>query len=191
MIAKLTGTIGDVFSSFVILDCQGVGYKVFLPAALLNKTKIGQKTTFYIYTQVKEDVLALFGFASKKELTFFEMLLGVSNIGPKTALAVLNLGSVDRIINAIVQADADFFLTVPRIGKKNAQRIIVELRGKIGEFGEIDLTFAESQEDKEITQALIDLGFEKGEIRNVIKKLPKDVAIEEKIKLALKSLGRG
>lgn len=190
MIAKLTGTISDIFETFIILDCHGVGYKVTLPISLLGKTTAGKKSAYYIHTHVKEDILALYGFSSRKELDFFEMLLTVSNIGPKTALAVLNLGTVDEIISAIAKADADYFLNVPRVGRKNAQRIIVELRSKIGSLGDIDLTFEESKENKELIQALSGFGFEKAEIKSVLKKLPKEGKIEEKIKLALRSLGK-
>lgn len=190
MIGKLTGTISDIFETYIILDCHDVGYKITLSLPLLQKAVQGNKQTYYIYTQVKEDALALFGFASKKELGLFEMLISVSNIGPKTAMAVLNLGNVDQILQAIAKADSDYFLQVPRVGKKNAQRIIVELRSKIGEIGEIDLTFEESKENKEIMQALLDFGFEKNEIKNVIKKLPKEGKIDQKLKLALKSLGK-
>lgn len=190
MIAKLSGTISDIFETFIILDCRGVGYKVTLPIPLLNKTRVGRRATYYIYTHVKEDALALYGFSDKKELGFFEMLLGVSNIGPKTAIAVLNLGSVDNIISAIGKADSDYFLQVPRVGRKNAQRIIVDLRNKIGNLGDIDLTFEESIQNKEIMQALTNFGFERAEIRTVLKKLPKEGKIEDKIKLALRNLGK-
>lgn len=190
MISKLTGTISDVFPTFIILEVGGVGYKVSLPTLHLTKAKEGEKATFYIYTQVKEDALALYGFLSKKELNFFEMLLSVSNIGPKTALNVLNLGTIDEIISAIAKADSDYFLTVPRIGRKNAQRIIVELRGKIGILQDLDLTFTESKDNQEIAQVLIGFGFDRIEIREVVKKLPKEGRIEEKVKLALRSLGK-
>lgn len=190
MIAKLTGTISDIFENCIIMDCRDVGYKVTLSLPLLQKVKLGEKTSYYIYTHVKEDALALFGFASQKELRFFEMLLSVSNIGPKTAMAVLNLGNVDQILSAIAKADSDYFIQVPRVGRKNAQRIIVELRSKIGQVGEIDLTFEESSENKEIMQALLDFGFEKNEIKNVIKKLPKEGKIDQKLKWALKNLGK-
>lgn len=190
MIAKLDGNITDIFSSFIILSCGGVGYKVTLPLSLLNQAKVGQKAVYYIYTHVKEDALSFYGFNSKKELEFFEMLLGISNIGPKTAISVLNLGSVDEIISAIVKADSNYFLQVPRIGRKNAQRIIIELREKIGALEEIDLTFAQSQENKDIIEALLSFGFAKKEIKEVLAKLPQTGTVEEKIKMALKNLGR-
>lgn len=190
MIAKLTGTISDIFTNFIILDVNGVGYKVTLPTGLLEKAKLGSKSTYYIYTHVKEDALALFGFTSKKELAFFELLLTVSNIGPKTALSVMNLGSVEEIISAISKADSEYFLGVPRVGRKNAQRIIVELRSKIGAVEDIDLTFEGGKQQRELYDALLGFGFEKAQIKETIKRLPEEGSIEDKIKFALKSMGR-
>ncbi len=190
MISKLSGTISDVFPTFIILEVGCVGYKVTISSLNLAKAKESDKVVYYIYTHVKEDALALYGFLSKKELNFFEMLLSVSNIGPKTALSVLNLGTVDEIMGAITRGDSDYFLSVPRIGRKNGQRIIVELRGKIGVLQDLDLTFAESKDNQEIAQVLIGFGFDRREIREVVKKLPKERRIEEKVKIALRGLGK-
>lgn len=190
MIAKLSGQISDIFTTFVILDVSGVGYKVTIPVSLLEKVKAGEKRSFYIYTHVKEDTLSLFGFAAKKDLGLFELLLTVSNIGPKTALSVMNLGPVEEIISAISKADSEYFLGVPRVGRKNAQRIIVELRGKIGAVEDIDLTFEGNKEHKELYDALSGFGFDKGGIKEVIKGLPQKGSFEEKIKIALKSFAK-
>ncbi len=190
MIAKLTGTISDIFDSFVVIDVNGVGYKVSIPSMLLNKTTVGEKVAYYIYTVVKEDAFDLYGFIGKIELTFFQLLLSVSNIGPKTALSVMNLGSVEEIIKAISAADADFFLKVPRVGRKNAQRIIVDLRSKVGALGEIDLTFAQKEENKQLVLALESFGFKRDEIEKVLRQLPPQGTVEDKIKYALKNLGR-
>lgn len=190
MIAKLTGTISDVFPSFIILDIGGVGYKVTLPIGLLEKAKLESKTTYYIYTHVKEDALSLFGFTSKKELGFFELLLTVSNIGPKTALAVMNLGTVEEIISAISKADSEYFLAVPRVGRKNAQRIIIELRNKLGAVEDIDLTFEGGRQQRELYDALLGFGFEKTKIKETMKRVPEQGSIEEKIKFALKNMGK-
>lgn len=190
MIAKLTGTVSDILGSFIILDINGVGYKVILSSLLLNQVKPKDKQSYYIYTHVREEVFDLYGFKSKEELFFFQLLISVSNIGPKTALSVFNLGSVDHIIQAIEKGDSEYFLQVPRIGRKNAQRIIVELRNKIGSLTDIDLTFSESKANKEIIEALQRFGFKTSEIRKVLSNLSKDLVFEEKIKQALKNLGK-
>lgn len=191
MIAKLTGTVVDIFKDYIIIDVHGVGYKVTLPLTILQKTIRGSKTTLSIFTHVTEDSLSLFGFSSQKELGFFELLLTVSKIGPKTALSVMNLGDVDEIVGAISKADAEFFLNVPRVGRKNAQRIIVELRSKIGELEDIDLTFTKSKEQMDLLDALIGFGFKKEEVKEIIPKLSENETLEVKITKALKMLGKG
>lgn len=180
MIAQLTGTV--VRTSPLILDVHGVGYAVAVPQKL--GAAIGQKLTVHTYTHVREDTLQLFGFESQEELSLFELLLTVSGIGPKTALAVMDQG-VSSIQKAITSSDVDFFMTVPRLGKKNAQKIIIELRSKIaGATGDIP----ETGETGEITSALISMGFDRKELKDVLKKLPEG-SLEEKVKFALKMLG--
>ena len=180
MIARLTGTVIGIHP--LVLDVHGVGYLVSVPQKFA--TAIGQKLTVHTYTHVREDALQLFGFETQEELSLFELLLTVSGIGPKTALAVMDRG-VDAIRKAITSSDVDFFMTVPRLGKKNAQKIIIELRSKIaGTTGDIP----ETGETGEITSALLSMGFDRNELKEVIKKLPEG-SLEEKIKFALKMLG--
>ena len=180
MIAQLTGTV--ISTHPLVLDVHGVGY--LISVAQKFTATIGQKLTVHTYTHVREDTLQLFGFASVEELSLFELLLTVSGIGPKTALAVLDQG-VSSIQKAITSSDVDFFMTVPRLGKKNAQKIIIELRSKIaGTTGDIP----ETGETGQISSALISMGFDRKELKEVLKKLPEG-SLEEKIKFALKMLG--
>ncbi len=190
MIAKLTGTIEDIFSQYIILNVGGVGYKVTVSTALIQDLKADKKIVLYIYTHVTKDTLSLFGFTNKKELSFYELLLTVSKIGPKTALSVMNLGGVNEIITAISKADSDFFLGVPRVGRKNAQRIIIELRSKVDETQDIDLTFSQNKEQKELYDALAGFGFNRVEIKETMSTLPKDGKLEKRISQALKILGK-
>lgn len=189
MIARLTGTIIYRIKNPMIVDVHGVGYAVSVPEGLLGSIKENQTVTLYTYTHVREDTLQLFGFADMADLSLFELLLTVSGIGPKTALGVMNRGT-DAIKRAIQKGDTDFFTAVPRLGKKNAQKIIIELRTKLGSLGEFDVTGAEGGETHQISEALLSMGFEKKEIREVIKKLSATGTIEEKIKQALRLMSR-
>lgn len=180
MIAQLTGTI--IRTHPLVLDVHGVGYRISVPQKFTATT--GDKCTIYTHTHVREDALQLFGFETEEELALFDLLLTVSGIGPKTSLAIMDKG-VSSIQKAITSSDVDFFMTVPRLGKKNAQKIIIELRSKIaGTTGDIP----ETEETGEIMSALIAMGFERKELKEVIKKLPEG-SLEEKIKFALKMLG--
>lgn len=190
MIGKLKGRVSDIYAGSVIVDVGGVGYEVLVGPAVLPTVIKDAQQTFYIYTHVREDQLSLFGFLTRRELDFFKLLLSVSNVGPKTALLVMGVGTVDEIVSAIEKSDADFFTSVPRVGKKNAARIIVELRSKVGALGEVDLTFGGNSEDMDVVEALVNFGFNKSEALGVVKKLPKGVSLDEKVKLALKGMGR-
>ena len=176
MIALLTGTV--ISTRPLILDVHGVGYLISIPQKFI--TTIGQKLTIHIHTHVREDALQLYGFEAQEELSLFELLLTVSGVGPKTALLVMDRG-VTSIRKAIASSDVDFFMTIPRLGKKNAQKIIIELRSKM------DRTTDDIPETSEITNALSSMGFDRNEIREVIRKLPEG-SLEQKIKSALKML---
>lgn len=190
MIGKLTGKVSDIFGRSVIVDVGGVGYEVLVGARVLATIVKEKEKVFYIYTHVREDSLSLFGFLSRSELDLFKLLLTVSNIGPKTALLVMSVGSVEEIMSAIKKNDADFFTSVPRVGRKNAARIIIELKSKIGSLGELDLTFGETSENLDVVEALANFGFTRKEAVSAVRKLPKNVPINEKIRLALKGMGK-
>jgi len=188
MIAQLTGAITHIHINPLVLDVHGVGYAVFVPQKLLVTVTMGQKMTVYTHTHVREDALQLFGFSTEQELSLFELLLTVSGIGPKTALLVLDRG-VDAIRHAIVSSDVEFFMAVPRLGKKNAQKIIIELKSKVGSTGDLDLSGEATGDTKQIIDALLSMGFDRKEAREAVKKIPQDTSLEEKVKFALKMLG--
>lgn len=169
---------------------NGVGYSVHVPAKLMSQFKKDDKKTLFVHTHVREDALDLYGFTDIKELDLFNLLLEVSGVGPKTALLVIDHG-VDPVINAVSTSDVEFFQTIPRLGKKNAQKIIIELKSKLGSIKELDLSGGESGETKEVLEALSSMGFEKKEILLALKKLDeKDVTIEQKIRKALRFIGK-
>lgn len=168
----------------------GVGYKVFVPADILVNTENNNPSSLFIHTHVKEDALDLYGFNNPDDLQLFELFLGISGIGPKTAIGIFANGESAKIKEAIVKGDVDFFTTVPRLGRKNAQKIIIELRPKLGKLGDIDLT-ADNPENKEIVDALKTFGFNSQEAKEAIKSI-KDITGDTSVKIraALKYLGK-
>ncbi len=189
MIGKLTGTIENIHRNPLILDVGGVGYLVHVPETLQAKLSPEGKTTLHIHTHVREDLLDLYGFIDEHELVLFERLLTVSGIGPKTALTVMARGAA-QVEKAVKLGDVDFFTAVPRLGKKNAQKIIIELKNKLGDMKDLSLTGQGMSETKEITEALLSMGFDRREIQETLKNLDADTPIEEKIRQAIKALGR-
>ncbi len=190
MIGKLTGFVNSKARSPIILDVHDVGYLVQIPESNLQSLVTDAPQVLYIHTHVREDALDLYGFLSETDQVFFELLLTVSGIGPKTALTVIGKGS-DAVKKAVINNDVDFFTHVPRLGKKNAQKIIIELKNKIGGMTDLDLTDAPS-EMEELSDALQSMGFGRNEILRAQEALKQsDDSIDNKIRSALKILGKG
>lgn len=189
MIGYVRGIITITRDQFVFVDVSGVGYKVFVSPSTLPKLPKDTEVTLYTYMHVKEDVLELFGFLNLSDITLFEQLIGISGIGPKTALGIFSLGESKDIIQAIINADTSYFSGVPRLGKKNAQKIIIELKNKVGSTRTIDLS--ESEDSDEVITALQSIGFSQKEAYDAFRKVNGEgKSVEEKIKLALKYLGK-
>jgi Holliday junction DNA helicase RuvA len=191
MIGLLTGSIAYKSPTSIILDVSGVGYRVLVPEPVLATLSLqGDKTTLFIYTHVREESLDLYGFASPDDLRLFEYLIGVSGVGPKSALGVFSVGNRTDIIKAIATADVDFFTAVPRLGKKNAQKIIIELKSKIGSTEDLDLSEGD-RGNSDVIQALQGFGFTQREAQKALHALDgKATTPEEQIRLALKYLGK-
>lgn len=190
MIAYLEGTVKFKGLNYIVLLTGGVGYKVYVPVDIISSSGINDPLALFIHTYVKEDALDLYGFPTWEELVMFELFLGVSGVGPKTAISVFTAGKLPRIKEAIVKGDASFFMTVPRLGTKNAQKIIIELRPKLGNLGMLDLT-QDSGETKEIIDALRTFGFNAAEAKEAIKAIAdKEGNTSDKIRMALKYLGQ-
>lgn len=183
MIGSLTGIVNSSLRNPLIIDVNGVGYAVHVPEKFFNLKD--QQIKVYIHTHVRDDALQLFGFMTPEELSLFELLITVSGVGPKTGLLVMDYG-VAAIQKAITTGDVDFFTTIPRLGKKNAQKIIIELKNKMGGHNDLDL----SGETNEIMDVLLSMGFDKNEARSALKKIPLEGTVESKIKFALKQLGK-
>ncbi|KKQ28138.1 MAG: Holliday junction ATP-dependent DNA helicase RuvA [Candidatus Levybacteria bacterium GW2011_GWA1_37_16] len=191
MIGHLRG--GVIFKELnsIILDIQGVGYKVLAASDVLAKAHKGSPLELFIYTHVREDNISFFGFLEALDLKLFENLIGVSGIGPKTAMNIFSIGNRNQIISAIAAADTSFFKSVPRLGQKNAQKIIIELKNKFGGIAELDLSGEDMSGSEEAIAALKGFGFTSKEIYDAIRAVKKEEQkITETIKLALKYLGR-
>lgn len=190
MISYLKGVAKFKGLNHIIILTNGVGYKVFVPIDIISSSTLDQKISLFTYTHVKEDALELYGFPTFEDLAMFELFLGVSGIGPKTALSIFSNGKLPKIKEAIVKGDVDFFTTVPRLGRKNAQKIIIELRSKLGSLGELDLS-AEGGETKEIIDALKSFGFSTTEAKEALKSIKGiEGDTSDKIRQALKYLGK-
>lgn len=189
MIGKLTGLIARSNQSPVIVDVHSVGYLVHITEKLSNELTAGASSTLFIHTHVRDDALDLYGFAEEKDLSLFELLLTVSGIGPKTALTVIGRGAL-AVERAVRQSDVDFFTTVPRLGKKNAQKIIIELKNKLGSVTDLDLKGEKDGETKQIMEAMLSMGFGRDEIIQTLENLDASETLEEKIRQSLKLLGK-
>ncbi len=177
--------------NFIILDVQGVGYKVLAAQDVLSKANKGVSLELFIYTHVREDNISLFGFLQSQDLKLFESLISVSGIGPKTAMNIFSVGARSQIMQAIISADTSFFKGVPRLGQKNAQKIIIELKNKFGSTADLDLNGDGVLGSEEAAAALKGFGFTSKEIYNAIKNVKQEgQKITETIKLALKYLGK-
>lgn len=191
MIGTLKGIVDIRDGQSMIVDVHGVGYKVAVPLSVNSKSTNGEQIKLYIHTHVKDDAIDLYGFLEQQDLKLFEYLISVSGVGPKTVLNIFAVGSRDAIINAITSGDVNFFTAVPRLGKKNAQKIIIELKSKLGSTEAFDLSSADGEAQDEIIEALKLFGFSTREALAALKGIDgKGETVEEKVKLALKYLGK-
>ena len=191
MIGKLTGTLAEKNPPQVLVDCHGVGYEVDVPmSTFYNLPGVGERVSLLTHFVVREDAQILFGFGSAGEREAFRHLIKISGVGPRTALAVLSGMSVGDIGQAVTQQDASRLVKIPGIGKKTAERLLLELKGKIGaDLGAAGIALA-SDSQGDILQALVALGYSDKEAQAAVKSLPKDVGVSDGIKQALKALAQ-
>lgn len=185
MIGSITGKIQHKGTGFLVVETNGVGYKVAVTPPLHFESKIGSEISLVIHTYVREDQISLYGFQTMPELEFFEQLLTVSGIGPKSALGIMSISSLEMIKSAIASGDAGLFKKVSGIGTKTAERVIVELREKLKAQGNATPV---AQEHSDALEALIALGYKEQQAREALKNVPESKALQDKIKLALKAL---
>lgn len=191
MIGYLRGLIIFSCDKHVILNVGGVGYKIYISPDTASGISEEETVSLWTHLVVKEDVLDLYGFSTMQELNLFKLLIGVSGIGPKGALGVMSVASVEALCSAIGAGDTSYLTKVSGIGKKNAQKIIIELKDKLGGI----TTLAESaqttrREDVDVVEALRSLGYKDRDAREVLQELSPDIkGVNQKITAALKLLG--
>ncbi len=191
MIGRITGTLIEKTPPVVCIDVGGIGYEIDVPmSTLYDLPETGGRVSLYTHLAVREDAHTLYGFLSAKERSAFRALIKVTGIGARTALAVLSGMTVDELGSAITQQETGRLTRVPGIGKKTAERLLLELRGKLG----ADLPSAPGTSSgggrEDIVNALLALGYSNTESQAALKKVPEGVDVAEGIRAALKSLSR-
>jgi Holliday junction DNA helicase RuvA len=191
MIGRLTGLIAEKSPPQVLLDVGGVGYELDVPmSSFYNLPGIGERTTLLTHFVVREDAQQLFGFLTPGERSTFRQLVKISGVGPRTALAILSGLSVAELAAAVSRQESGRLVKVPGIGKKTAERLLLELKGKLGPEPGVPAAAATSDTQADIVQALLALGYNDREAGAALKALPPDIAVSDGIKLALKTLNR-
>jgi Holliday junction DNA helicase RuvA len=192
MIGKLTGTLLEKNPPQILIDCHGVGYEVDVPmSTFYNLPALGEKVSLLTHFVVREDAQILYGFGNAAEREAFRQLIKISGVGPRTALSVLSGMSVADLAQAVSAQDSGRIIKVPGIGKKTAERLLLELKGKLG--ADLALPGAgpvQSDVQGDIQQALMALGYSEKDAAAALKALPADVGVSEGIKLALKALAK-
>jgi len=186
MIGSIRGTITLKSDKFVIVETAGVGYKISISPDTLSHLNANKENSafFWIHTHIREDAFDLYGFLEREELEFFEMLISVSGIGPKGALNILGVASIDTLKSAIGTGDTAYLTKVSGIGKKTAEKIVIELRDKM----KINKTDTSLQGEMDALEALKSLGYSQNEARETLKNIPSTLDTNAKIKQALKIL---
>lgn len=190
MIGKLTGTLCDKNPPQVMVDCHGVGYEVQVPmSTYYNLPELGAQVSLLTHFVVREDAQILYGFENAQEREAFRQLIKITGVGPRTALSVLSGMSVADLSQAVTMQEGGRLIKVPGIGKKTAERLLLELKGKLGpDIGLSNTPVNDAQGD--ILQALLALGYSDKEAVLALKALPQDVGVSDGIKQALRALSK-
>ena len=192
MIGRIAGVLLEKNPPQILVDCNGVGYEVDVPmSTFYNLPALGEKVALHTHLTVREDAHILFGFGQLEERTTFKQLIKISGIGARTALSILSGMSVVDLAQAITLQEAGRLMKVPGIGKKTAERLLLELKGKLGaDLAHASTSTAAPDASSDILNALISLGYSDKESLMALKLLPKDCGVSDGIKLALKSLSK-
>lgn len=191
MISHVKGIVDEKFGNSVVIDVNGVGYEVMVPVFDYEDAKLGEERKFFTYHAVREQSEELYGFSTLTAKRLFELLISVQGIGPKAGLAILSLSEPEEVRNAIANADSGFIAKASGVGKKSAERVIVDLRDKVGapsKYGASEVktgVVGVSKEPDEALDALMALGFSLKEATEALKNVDSDLPTEERVKKAL------
>ncbi len=191
MIAGIKGRIESIGSTWVIVDVGGVSFQVFLPTSTLSTLGVvGQEVKLHTHLHIREDNMTLYGFGSASELALFQTLITVSGVGPKVGLAMLSAMDVESLTTTIVSGDTSLLTSIPGIGKRTAERIVLELKEKISAGWMITQDVESVQSNSEVLAALTSLGYSVAEATRAVATLSStQMSIEDKVKMALKYFG--
>ena len=199
MFHYINGIVSELLPNIAVIDCGGVGFEINTSAYTLSQLKVGDKGKLFTYVYIREDCMDIYGFVSRSEKRCFEILIGISGVGPKAAIAILSTGSPENIIMSIISGNDKALTAAPGIGKKIAQRIILELKDKLAkETAEISFSDipsfntsapADSTKLSDASAALMVLGYSSAEISSAFKKIDtENLSLEEIIKASLKQM---
>jgi Holliday junction DNA helicase RuvA len=189
MIYNIFGKLSSVSDRFAVVQASGVGYKIYLSSRVIsNLPKIGSDVFFYTYLNVREDGMDLFGFLKEEELSFFELLISVSGVGPRSALSILDVASLEELSAAIKEGRPDLLSHASGIGKKTAERIIIELKTKVQSM-KASSVVEKMEVDEDLIEALANLGYRRDDARVALSKIGLDVqGVNDRLRAALKIL---
>lgn len=192
MISYLEGTVVFKGERFAVISANGVGYKVYLaPETLRSVANIGSSIKVWTHLHVREIDMELYGFHTYAEMQFFEVLIGISGIGPKSALGILGVAPLDMLKRAIAAGETNYLTKVSGVGKRMAEKIIVELRDKLGGANMPESMRTELAADADVLDALIAMGYSQSEARQVVSRIPVGISgTKERLGEALKALGK-
>ena len=198
MFYYVKGKVAHLAPNLAVIDCGGVGYACRTTSYTLSALQVGQEGTLYTHLNVREDAMDLYGFATENERSCFQMLIGVSGVGPKAALSILSAANPEGLATAIITGNEKALMVAPGIGKKTAQRIILELKDKLAKgqlptaeesYGGTGITVIPQDKVSEATAALAVLGYQPAEITTALKGLDLEgLSLEELIRQALKKM---
>lgn len=189
MIAKISGKIAFFRDKYVVVDVGGIGYKVHVSEFSFGKIAGKEEIELFTHTYVREDSLDLYGFLTLEELEMFELLISISGIGPKAGIGILSIAELKTIRAAVISGDPSILTRVSGVGKKTAERVILELKNRITELSGEEYKTAAA--DSEAIEALISLGYSTTQAREALKNVPEKVKdVSERVRAALKSLGK-
>ena len=189
MIAHIEGKIVEQFGNSIIVDVHGVGYEITIPTPDFENITLNEERKFFTYHSIRENAEELYGFSSLTAKKLFELLISVQGVGPKAGIAILSLAEAEEVRNAIANADAAFISKASGVGKKSAERVIVDLRDKVGipsHYGTTTPLATAEEKSDEALDALIALGFPLKEATLALENIDKSLPVEDRIKLALK-----